>query len=345
VVAFRVSPGQSGYDSAQMRNVFVRLEDALRTLPATAGATGALEPLFANENWNAPMSIAGYTPAPDEDMTARFDRVGADYFSVLRMPLLAGRGFTDRDLGSPQVAIVNEAFVKRFALGPNAVGRQVGIGPGHTEITIVGVARDGRYGEVKTATPPMLYVPWRQGRPASSMVFFVRTLTSTDETAAAIQRLVRSVDPALPVQNLKALPEQIADSLFIDRSIGILSALFAVLATLLACVGVYGILAQTVLQRTREIGVRIALGATAGRVRMLIMRQVFTTIVVGGVVGLALGVVVARSARALLFELQPNDPGIMAIAVVVVVLVTLVAGYVPARRAGVIHPMEALRHE
>jgi len=346
VMMFRVSPGMSGYDTAQRRLVFSRIEEELRTVPGVVRATAALEPLFADENWTVGVTVEGYAPAPDEDMSTRFDRVGADYFRTMRMALLRGRDLTENDMTGAQVAIVNEAFVKRFRLGSDAIGRRIALDrKTDPNIEIVGVARDGRYGEVKTATPSMLYLAYRQGRPASSMVYFLRSSMTPSQAAAAIRATVARVDAALPVQDLKTVPQQIAENVFLDRTIAILSALFAILATLLAAVGLYGVLSQTVLERTREIGVRIALGATAHRVRMLVVRQVLVMTAVGSVVGLALGLAFGRSARSLLFEMTPNDPAVIILSVVAVVAVALVSGYLPARSASAIHPMEALRHE
>jgi ABC-type antimicrobial peptide transport system permease subunit len=191
----------------------------------------------------------------------------------------------------------------------------------------------------------VFYTPYRQDARAGFMNFYARTSLPPDQLLRAVPRVIAQLDPNLPVEELKTLPQQIRENVFLDRMISTLSASFAVLATLLAAIGLYGVLAYTVAQRTREIGLRMALGADGGRVRRMVLRQVSWMILIGGVIGIAAAVALGRYAGSLLFELQGYDPVVIATATVVLAIVALGAGYIPALRASRVDPMQALRYE
>jgi predicted permease len=263
------------------------------------------------------------------------------------MPMVAGREFSTADaLGSPKVAIVNEAFTKKFNLGRDAIGKFMGANGGDsTDMQIVGVVKDAKYDRVKRNAPAMFIVPYRQDSTVGSLHFYVRTSGNPTQLLRAIPGIVKKLDPNLPVESLKALPQQVKENVYLDRMISILSAGFALLATLLAAVGLYGVLAYSVAQRTREIGVRMALGADGGSVRMMVLRQVGMMTLVGGIIGIVAALGVGRWATSLLFELKGNDPVVLATSAVVLVIVALAAGYIPALRASRIDPMQALRYE
>src|SRR5690606_10294918 len=272
---------------------------------------------------------------------------GPAYFSTLGVPLIAGREFTRADAaGAGDVAIVNEAFARKFGLGRNAVGSFMAAG-GNEELDmqIVGLVQDAKYSEVKDEVPPVFFTPYRQDASAGSMYFYVRTSSSTDALMSAVQRVIASLDPNLPVADLRTLVSQVEQNTFMDRFITVLSAAFAILATLLAAVGLYGVLSYTVAQRTREIGVRMALGASSGRVRSMVLRQVALMIVTGGVIGLGAALGLGRLAGSLLFGLEPYDATSMAGAVLILATVALAAGFIPAHRASRVEPMNALRYE
>jgi ABC-type antimicrobial peptide transport system permease subunit len=211
-------------------------------------------------------------------------------------------------------------------------------------IQIIGVIPDIKYSEVKLPVPPVFYTPWRQDSRVSGMNFYVRS-PQPETTVRAIRGVVKAIDPGLPVEDLKTMPQQIRDNVFLDRMISTMSASFAVLATLLAAVGLYGVLAYTVTQRTREIGVRMALGADAARVRDMVLGQVLRMMLVGGGIGLVAAVGLGHAASSLLFGLQGHDPLVFALAVVALSMVALGAGYIPARRASRVDPVQALRYE
>ena len=348
VVTFAISPELSGYSPARARALFARVEEELAAVPGVTGVTASLVPLLAGSNWGTDVRVEGFKSDPDTDNNARFNEVGPGYFQTLGVPLLAGRefGVADAGSGTPRVAIVNEAFAKKFGLGRDAVGKRISDDTDEPlDIEIVGVVQNAKYSEVKQEIPPVFFTPYRQDSTVGAMSFYVRTALAPGQLVRTIPGVIRALDPDLPVEDLKTMPQQVRENVFLDRMVSTLSAAFAVLATLLAAVGLYGVLAYTVAQRTREIGVRMALGADAGRVRGLVLRQVVFMTAVGGALGIAAALAVGRAARSVLFELEGHDPLVVVSAAALLAAVALAAGYLPARRASRVQPMQALRYE
>ncbi len=213
------------------------------------------------------------------------------------------------------------------------------------DVQIVGVVQDAKYADVKQEVPPVFFRPYRQDDGLGSINFYVRSSLEGTQILAAIPPLMRRLDPNLPVEGLKTLERQAQESVAIDRLISMLSAAFAVLATLLATVGLYGVLAYTVTQRTREIGLRMALGAGGGRVKGMVLKQVVRMTLIGGTIGLVAALFLGRAAESLLFGLEGSDPLVFVAVAALLAGVALGAGYIPARRASKIDPMEALRYE
>ncbi len=346
VVTFGISPARSGYDSTRTLALFGRVEEALRAMPGVTAVTSSMVPLLAGNNWGESVSVEGFKKDPDTDDNSRFNSVGAGYFHVLGVPLLSGRDFAASDNGgSMRVAIVNEAFARKFNLGTNAVGKRMSMDNDSLNITIVGLAKDSKYSQVKDKIPPVFVLPYSQSGRLSANTFYVRSALPPAQILRAIPGVMKTIDPNLPLERLKLLPTQVEENVFMDRMISTLSAAFAVLATLLAAVGLYGVLAYSVAQRTREIGVRMALGANGSNVRGMVLRQVGRMTLVGGVIGIAGALGLARAAQSLLFELQGHDPVVIAFSAVVLALVAFGAGFIPALRASRIDPMQALRYE
>jgi predicted permease len=303
-------------------------------------------PLLAGNNWGQGVTVEGYATTPDSDVNSRFNAVGAGYFRTLGVPLLAGREFDQRDvLGAPRVAIVNETFARKFELGRDAVGRRMATGVGDVEldIEIIGLVQDLKYSEVKDEIPPVFYLPSAQDEDLGFLHFYVRTEADPEQILGSVRRVVSNVDPSLPIEDLQTLPMQVRENLFLDRMLSRLSASFALLATLLAAIGLYGVIAYSVAQRTREIGLRMALGADGSRIRRLILRHVSRVAIPGAVLGVLAALGLGRLASSLLFELEGHDPTVFAAAAVLLLIVTFGAGLVPARRAARIDPNEALR--
>ena len=347
VVTFSISPVRNGYDSTRSRNLYVRMEEDLRALPGVTEVTTGSVPLLSGSNWGNSVRVQGFQDGPDVDDNSRFNIVGPEYLKTFGMKLLAGREFTVADdRGRPRVAIVNESFAKKFGLGRNAVGMRMSQrDTGALDIEIVGLMADAKYSEVKDSIPPQFFVPWRQENSVGRINFYVKTSGDPLQLLRSIPPVVKRLDADLPVEELKTMPQQVRENVFLDRMISILSTAFALIATMLAAVGLYGVLAYSVAQRTREIGVRMALGASRGAVQKMVLRQVALMTLIGGIIGLAAAVGLGRGARSLLFQLQTHDPIVMTGAVVVLALVALGAGYIPALRASKVDPMNALRYE
>jgi predicted permease len=346
VVTFRLGPVLNGYKPERSRQFFQDLEQALAAQPGVVSVSGSSVPLLSGSNNNNDVLVEGFRAGPDTNVSSRFTRVGPDYFRTLGMRLLAGREFSRADgNGAPKVAVVNEAFLKKFNLGPDAVGRHIGMkADNKLDIEIVGISRNAKYSQVKQEMLPTYFLPYRQAD-VGFMSYYVRTSTDPDAFMAIVRKEVMKLDPNLPVDDMKTLPAQIEENVFIDRFVTVLSTAFAVLATLLAAIGLYGVLAYTVSLRTRELGLRMALGAQPRRVRGMVLRQVALMIAVGGTIGLIAAVWIGSIAGALLFEMKGWDPLVLASAAVGLTLVALAAGFAPANRAAHIDPMRALRYE
>jgi predicted permease len=347
VVTFMISPELNGYEPSRARVLFERLEEQLAALPGVSGVTAAFVPLLAGNSWSNDLAVEGFERGPDTNANANWNAIGPGYFSVLDVPFRGGRDFTVRDdAGAARVAIVNEAFTRKFNLGGEAVGKRMATGGSQDlDIEIIGVVGDAKYSEVKAEIPPVYFTPWRQDTTTGGLAYYVRTEMDPAAVLRSVPRLVAELDPNLPVQELKSLPQQVRDNIFMDRMIGTLSAAFAALATLLAGVGLYGVLAYTVALRTREIGVRMALGADAGVVRRMVFRQVGVMLALGGVIGIAAALALGRVAASLLYGMTGRDPLVITSAALLLAVFAFAAGYAPARRAARVEPVRALRYE
>ena len=348
VVTFGLRPGLNGYDAARNRALFERVENALSARPGVAGVTASTGGVVAYTGGGSPteMVVQGFEAGPDTNRTALLNHIGTDYFRTLGIPLLAGRTFSESDTaGAPGVAVVNEAFARKFNLGRNAVGARIGRGDLDAELDteIVGLVADTKTSFRSTVPPPLAFVPYRQ-EDAGGLWFFVRGSGRLDDVMRSIPGLVAGIDRNLPVIFMMPL-SQMAELNDPDRVFAVLLASFAALATLLAAVGLYGVLAYAVALRTRELGLRMALGADAARLRAMVLGQIGRMTLLGVAIGLAMAFGLGRVLRSALYEIDRLPPAGVAAAVVVLAGVALAAGFVPAHRASRIDPMEALRHK
>ncbi len=345
---FGLSPERSGYDSTRSNLYFQRVEEELHTIPGVTAVTSSLVPLMAGDNWGTDVYVQGFARGADIDNNSHLNAVGPGYFAALGVPMRSGREFTSSDVrGGSRVAIVNEAFTKKFGLGSDAVGRFMTDDTRRDTLDtqIVGVIPDIKYSDVKDSVPPVFYTPWRQTNTIGFMNFYVKSSLPPEQVLASIREVVKRIDATVPVEDLKTMPQQVRENVFLDRMISILSAAFAVLATLLAGVGLFGVLSYSVAQRTREIGVRMALGADAAQVRGMVLKQVGVMTAIGGVLGVAAALGLGKAARSLLYGLEGHDALVFSLSVLMLAMVALAAGYVPARRAASVDPMQALRYD
>ena len=346
LIGFSVSPALNGYKPEQTHALFERIEGELAAVPGARSVSAALVPLIAGNNWGSGVKIAGQKDA-QASYNARYNEIGPGFFGKMGIPLIAGREFTQSDsAAAPKVAVVNETFVKRFLDGRNPLGIQFSAGGGPApDITIVGVVKDSHYSSVKDPAPPLYYQPWRQDKQINGLHFYVRTALPEKQMVPQIRRVMGSLDRDLPLEDLRTLDEQIRMNVQTDRIVLQLAAVFAVLATGLAMLGLYGVMAHSVTRRTREIGIRMALGAEPGRIRGMVLRELLWILIAGLVTGVPAAMLLARYTETQLFGVKARDVMVIAGAVLALTMTAIAAGYLPARKASRVNPLEALRYE
>jgi predicted permease len=356
LLTFGLDPALSGYDQARVKGLFKTVQERLAALPGVRSASLAVITPLSGNGWQATMRVEGYTPKQDEDMNPSINSVGPGFFATLGIPLVAGRDFTERDVdGTPQVVVVNQAMARYFwGTEQNAIGKRLGYARTKSDfpLEVIGVVKDSKDTNLRDAIPRFVYTSYQQEPDITEMTFYVRLKTDsagmeaqTDGAASAVRDAVRNLDPALPVFNLKTMEAQVSESLFVERMVAGLSASFGALATLLAAIGLYGVMSYAVARRTREIGIRMALGAERRAVLWLVLREVAILSAVGIAGGLAISLYLTRFVKAQLYGLSPTDPATIVIATATIGCVALLAGYLPARRASAVDPMLALRTE
>jgi putative ABC transport system permease protein len=348
LLAFDLDPSLAGYPAAEVAPQEQRVLDAVNALPGihSAGATNDAD--LAGDNREGDMVPLGSTPKPDEEFSVELPWVSDGYLQTLGVPLVVGRYFNASDTAtSPRVAVVNESFTKHyFGSAQAAQGHQV-YRPNkpNTDATIVGVVRDVKHSSVRDPAVPTCYTLFAQAQRQTGLTFYVRTWQPPNAAAASIRAAVAHLDTKLIVGNLRSMTEEIDASLLAERAISILATAFGVLATLLAGIGLYGILAYSTAQRTREIGLRMALGAQRSTVMGLILREVLVLAGSAMVVTVPLAMLGSRAVRSQLFGVSVADPAAYGAAIVTICLVAALAGFIPARRAATIDPARALRTE
>jgi len=345
VLVMSVDVGLSGYDRERGLQFYSELLERVRRLPGVDAVSLATQ-IALGDGFGAMMRAEGYTPKPGEDTSSDFNQVGPDYFRVMKIPLLEGREFGQSDTtGTPLVAVINQTAARRFWPGQSAIGRRVIVGrpPDDQARVVVGVAKDSKYRRLTEEVRPAVFTPFFQ-RYRGDMTLHVRTTGEPAAMLAGVRREVQALDASLPLYNTRTLEEQKTSSLYTSRLAATLLTMFGLLALLLAAVGLYAVMAHTVKRRTREIGIRLALGAQRHQIRRLVMLEGTTIITIGLVLGVGGALVAARLVETFLYGVRPTDPIAFASAALLLAVVALLANYLPARHAARTDPIVAMRH-
>jgi predicted permease len=349
LVEFSIDPTRNGYKPERSLDFYRQLRENLDAIPGVEASGFAVIPVLSGDEWDNSIAIEGFSHSPTDMPDPHMQFISPDYFRTMNIPMLTGRDFRMSDgRDAPKVCIVNEKFAKRYFKDGNALGRHIGMGgnPGtKLDIEIVGVVRDTKYESMRDEIPVEVYQPYHQVPFVLGMVAYVRTARLPEQAFLSIRQVVNGLDSNLPVSDMKTLEKQQAESLITERLVASLSTGFGILATLLATIGLYGVMAYMVAQRTREIGIRMALGAASYNVLWLVMKEVLQLVAIGVAIGLPAAWAVTRFAKSQLYGIQPNDALTIALATAGIALVAIFSGYIPARRATLVDPMRALRWE
>ncbi len=355
LLLFSVDPALIGYKNERRANLYRQMAERLETVPGVQSVTFSRDPLLAQSSSNTSFYLPGVTVGTDGRATPSGDlyihRVRENFLEAMEIPLLAGRSLTIRDdERAAKVAVVNQTFARRYFGDENPVGRRFGFDPRKPEeIEIVGLAGDAKYTRQRDEIPPTAYLPWLQALGSlSEATFEVRTSSDPMAAVAAIRSAAREVESNLPLNGIKTQIEQADETLAMERLFAKLLSLFGLLAQQLASIGLYGVLAWSVSQRTREIGIRMAMGASQGNVMKMILRQGMTLTLIGIALGLVGAYVLTKylaSLTSMLYGVEAADPLTFGVIAVLLTIVALVACYIPARRATRVDPIVALRYE
>jgi predicted permease len=358
LISFTVDPSLNAYSGPRSLGFFRDLNRNLSATPGVQSASLAMQAILEGDEWDSTVNAEGYTSKPGEDMNPQFNAVSPGYFATLGVPLLEGRDFDTRDTITiphkgipfpiPNVIIINQTMARYYFGNHRAIGRHIGFGnePGAVaDMEIIGVVKDYKYMGIRGDVTRQALIPYLGLPIATNMTSYVRTSMPPEQAFNMIRRTVANLDRNLPVYHMRTLESTIDESLLNERLVASLSAIFGGLATLLAVIGLYGVMAYTVEQRTREIGIRVALGAQRGNVVWLVMKEVVMMVGIGFAIGLPAAWFSAKLVASLLYGIQPGDPVSIAAAMAVLAGIALLAGYIPAARASRVDPLRALRYE
>jgi predicted permease len=350
VLTVSIDPTLAGYRGNRLMNFYRQVMNAVRALPGVRSASLSALPPITRAQWRSGVFIQGHIPGPHEPTTADLDFVGPRYFHTLRIPLLQGREFTLRDnAAAPKVAIINQAMARYYFGNQSALGKRLSfINPEHGEIEVIGVARNSKYNSLRETAPHMMYVSYLQTPPASltyGMTLEIRTAGNPGAAVGAARQAIRAIDGKVPILGFSTLARRVSESLAQERLVARISTAFGVLALLLACMGLYGVMTFTVARRTGEIGIRMALGAGQTQVLWMVLCEALELVATGAALGVPLVIAFACLISSQLYGISPADPLTIFGATALLAGVALLASYIPARRAARVDPIVALRHE
>ena len=350
LITFQMDPALSGYSVERLQAFYQQLKENLRGLPGARSAGYAAVPLLDGSEWDSTMSAEGHRSKDGEDMQAFMNAVSPEYFQTMGVPILEGRDFNRQDegIGRFKAAIVNQKFAKHFFGDRSPIGRHVGFGDGpktKLDIEIVGMVEDSLYEGPREGVHRQVFVPFAEGDFPASAAFYVRTQVDSATMFRAVRQKVRELDAAMPVYELRTLENKLDETLGTERLIATLSAAFGVLATLLAAIGLYGVMAFVVARRTKEIGLRMALGAPRGTVVWMVLQETLVLLGIGLAAGVPSAYLLSRYVSSQLFGVKATDLGTVLASLAILAAVAAAAGFLPARRASTIDPIRALRYE
>jgi predicted permease len=347
ILTFAVNPALNGYELERRMEVIGRIREEASAVPGVRSVSLGEVALMTNSDASSTVKVEGYESKEDENMNPGLNGVAPEFFSTLGIPVLAGRDFSaGDDLASPRVAVVNESFARYFYGGADPVGRRFSFNrDAETPITIIGLVRDGKTMSLREEPKRFLYLPYTQSSDLGRVTFYVRSAVDPESLGPRVREAVARVDSSLPVTDMKTMNRQIDESLYVERMAAALSVAFGGLATLLAAVGLYGVLSYTVAARTREIGVRVALGAERKGLLLLVLKEVAILVTLGVAIGLSASLIGGRLLETELYGLSGWDPAATVLATLVLLATATLAGYIPAARASRVDPMVALRYE
>ncbi|MGA8940801.1 MAG: ABC transporter permease [Acidobacteriaceae bacterium] len=349
-----VNPPEKRYPAPTDVALQHRLEDAFATVPGVQSVTVAAVPLVADNMWNGYLYVEGTklvsSQKEDPSLLANLDKVGPSFFSTMSIPILAGRSFnsTDTETSVP-VAVINQTLARKFFPNTNPIGRRFRLATDGLDasrwITVIGICADTRYSNLQDASVPVHFELYRQEHEIGGVTFLIRSPLKPDQLVPALRRVTAQIDPDLPLTDIRTQQQQINETLLTQTMFASLTTGFGLLALALACVGIYGIMAYTVSQRTNEIGIRLALGAMREQVRAMVLREAAWLAASGVVIGLVTTLLLLRLIKSMLYGLKPTDPLTLAASVLLLLVMAFVAGFIPATRASRVEPIEALRHD
>ncbi|HMD33096.1 MAG TPA: ABC transporter permease [Candidatus Acidoferrales bacterium] len=346
LITFSIEPQLNGYSTERTTALCDQLRERIGALPGVNAVAAAEIPILVGSNSSSNITVPGVEKLPNDQQGSNVNWISPGYFSALGVPLTAGREFTAADgATAPKVAIVSQAMAKRFYPNQDPIGRTFKWGAKAMETLIVGVVRDMSQDHVRSALVPFIYVPYAQDQKLGVMAFYIRTAQDPALVAPALRREVQQLDANLPIFQVATMNQVVDEDLFAERIIATLSACFAFLAALLAALGIYGVLAYLVAQRTREIGIRMVLGAEHSHVRWMVLSELGWMFALGALAGLPAAYGLARLSESLLYGVHAADPVVYAVDAALVALVALAASSLPMRRALRVAPIIALRHE
>jgi predicted permease len=349
LMAFTIDPSLNGYVDDRAKDFFRRLADDLQALPGVTSVGLSTMPMLQGHGWSNPVIAEGYSSDPGQEQRPICDMISPKLFATLGVPIVAGRDFTVLD--TRPVAIINETLARKYFAGRNPVGLHIGMvddrtaTPDTPNLEVIGVVKDLKYKNLRDPAPPQAYFPYWHDEKARFMTFYLRTRVDPQQLAQGVHEQVRRLDPNVPVVDLRTVDEQIGLSLKSERLVASLSAVFGALATALAVIGLYGVMAYIVARRRHEIAIRVALGALQGHVLWMVMRQVVFLSGAGLAIGALLAFALGSLIRSQLYGLQPHDPFTFVSATLVLAAAAGMAGLIPSWRASRVDPLQALRHE